>query len=72
MTAVWWEKQIDPTLVFGIPQVTSIDMHGNVLENHQLNPDVLIYNRPDDVMNGKDAQIEGSVRTLLEKLDKNK
>ena len=69
MTAVWWETQIDPSLVFGIPQVTSMDMNGNVLENHQLNPDVLIYNRPDDVMNGIDAQIAGSVRTLLQKLD---
>lgn len=47
-------------------------MNGNVLENHQLNPDVLIYNDPTDVMNGIDAQIAGSVRTLLEKLDKTK
>ncbi|MDE5595838.1 MAG: PDZ domain-containing protein, partial [Muribaculaceae bacterium] len=70
MTAVWWETQIDPSLVFGIPQVTSMDMDGNVLENRQLNPDVLIYNRPDDVMNGIDDQIAGSVRTLLEKIDK--
>ncbi|WP_204458288.1 S41 family peptidase, partial [Barnesiella sp. CU968] len=46
MTAVWWETQIDPSLYFGIPQVTSVDMQGNVLENHQLNPDVLIYNIP--------------------------
>lgn len=70
MTAVWWETQIDPSLVFGIPQVTSMDMEGNVLENRQLNPDVLIYNRPDDVMHGVDDQIAGSVRTLLKKLDK--
>ena len=26
MTAVWWETQIDPTIYFGIPQVTSRDM----------------------------------------------
>lgn len=72
MTAVWWETQIDPSIVFGIPQVTSIDMNGNILENHQLNPDVIIYNNPADVMNGVDAQIAGSVKTLLEKLDKTK
>ena len=70
MTAVWWETQIDPTLVFGIPQVSSIDVKGDVLENKQLNPDVLIYNNPDDVVNGRDAQLEGAVRTLLDKLDK--
>lgn len=69
MTAVWWERQIDPSLIFGIPQVTSIDMQGNILENHQLNPDVLIYNAPGDVINGIDAQIAGSVKTLLDKLD---
>ncbi len=72
MTAVWWETQIDPTLVFGIPQVTSIDMKGNVLENHQLNPDVVVYNNPGDVISGRDAQIEASVKTLLDQLDAKK
>ena len=43
MTAVWWENQIDPTLIFGIPQVTSLDIHGEPLENKQLNPDVEVY-----------------------------
>ena len=37
MTAVWWETQIDPTLVFGIPQVGVKDMQGNYLENQQCN-----------------------------------
>ena len=69
MTAVWWETQIDPTLIFGIPQVTSQDMDGNVLENRQLNPDVIIYNKPDDVAKGVDDQIAASVKTLLKKLD---
>ena len=72
MTAVWWESQIDPSLVFGIPQVTSQDVNGQVLENHQLNPDVLIYNNPQDVIAGQDAQIEGAVKHLLKKLDENK
>lgn len=67
MTAVWWETQIDPTLVFGIPQVTSLDRNGKPLENQQLNPDVLIYNDPADVENGRDAQLEGAVKHLLKK-----
>ena len=25
MTAVWWERQIDPSIVFGIPQVGCMD-----------------------------------------------
>lgn len=69
MTAVWWETQIDPTIVFGIPQVTSRDMDGNVLENHQLNPDVLIYNSPENVLKGVDEQLIGATKHLLEKID---
>ena len=55
MTAVWWERQIDPSLVFGIPQVGCMDMQGNYLENHTLEPDVLIYNEPAASLKGEDA-----------------
>lgn len=72
MTAVWWETQIDPTIVFGIPQVTNSNLQGQAMENNQLNPDVIIYNAPADVLNGIDAQLEGSVRHLLRKVDENK
>lgn len=72
MTAVWWEDQVDPSIYFGIPQVTSVDREGNTLENHQLMPDVLIYNNPGDVARGHDAQLEGAVKTLLEKLPANR
>lgn len=69
MTAVWWETQIDPAIVFGIPQVTN-SVNGVAMENHQLNPDVLIYNKPADVLNGTDAQLEGAVRHLMQKTQK--
>jgi C-terminal processing protease CtpA/Prc/Tol biopolymer transport system component len=65
MTAVWWENQIDPSLIFGIPQVTSLDANGKPLENQQLNPDVLIYNNPGDVLSGTDYQLIGAVKHLL-------
>lgn len=65
MTAVWWETQIDPSLVFGIPQVTNADLNGNALENVQLNPDLIIYNDPADELSGHDAQLEGAVKELL-------
>jgi C-terminal processing protease CtpA/Prc len=68
MTAVWWETQIDPSLIFGIPQVTSLDRNGKPLENQQLNPDVVIYNNPADVLNGNDAQLIGAVNNLLNKI----
>lgn len=70
MTAVWWERQIDPTLVFGIPQVGCMDMHGQYLENHELEPDILIYNDPKDVQRGKDAQLEGAVKEMLKEVSK--
>ena len=70
MTAVWWETQIDPTIVFGIPEVTSLNRDGQPLENHQLTPDVEVYNNPGDILSGHDAQIEAAVKNLLEKLDK--
>ncbi len=70
MTAVWWERQIDPSIVFGIPQVTSVDKQGNVLENRQLNPDIEVYNRPELVEQGRDQQIEAAVKSLLDQLGK--
>lgn len=67
MTAVWWETQVDPSIIFGVPQVTSLDRNGKPLENQQLNPDILIYNQPADVLNGIDAQLAAAVKALLQK-----
>ncbi len=70
MTAVWWETQIDSSLVFGIPQVTSLDRNGQPLENKQLNPEVVIYNEPDQVLKGVDQQLIGATKHLMKKLNK--
>lgn len=72
MTAVWWETQIDNTIVFGIPQVGSMDNRGQYLENQQLDPDILIYNKPEDVLNGKDAQLEGAIHEMLKEIGQKK
>ncbi len=70
MTAVWWENQIDPTLIFGIPQVGSVGIkEGRYLENLQVEPDVLVYNDPASVLNGEDRQLETAVREMLKDLD---
>lgn len=71
MTAVWWERQIDPSVVFGIPQVGCMDMQGNYLENHTLQPDILIYNTPEEVVNGNDVQLKAAVEHLLSQLTSN-
>lgn len=67
MTAVWWENQVDPQIVFGVPQVTSLDRNGKPLENQQLNPDILIYNQPGEVIDGIDAQLRAAVMELMKK-----
>lgn len=69
MTAVWWETQIDPSLVFGIPEVTCLNREGLPLENKQLTPEVVIYTNPGEIESGYDAQIAGAVDHLLKQLD---
>lgn len=64
MTAVWWES-IEGGMVFGIPQVGAYDMNGNVLENQLLQPDIEVYNRPDEVLRGTDSQLECAIREML-------
>ena len=67
MTAVWWERQIDPSLVFGVPQVAVKDMRGNYLENQELQPDIEVYNDPASSLKGRDLQLEKAVNVLLGK-----
>ncbi|MCM1503296.1 MAG: S41 family peptidase [Bacteroidales bacterium] len=70
MTAVWWESQIDPTLIFGIPQVGSVGIkEGRYLENMQVEPDILVYNDPASVLNGEDKQLEAAVAEMLKEID---
>ena len=68
MTAVWWETQIDPTLIFGIPQVGVKDMNGNYLENQQLEPDIEVYNTPEAQLAGEDQQLEAAVKEMLKEI----
>ncbi len=63
-TAVWWERQIDPTIVFGIPMVATIGVEGRPTENLQLEPDIMVPLPYNDFLNGKDPQIETAVREL--------
>ena len=65
MTAVWWETQIDPSIVFGIPQVGCRDMNGNYLENQELQPDIKVYNTPEMQLSGRDLQLETAVNEML-------
>ena len=65
-TSVWWEYQVDRSLIFGIPQIGSWSIkEGRFLENHQLEPDIVVYNDPASVEAGRDLQLEAAVAEML-------
>ncbi len=68
-TSVWWERQQDRTLTFGIPEVGLVDNAGDFLENKHLDPDHEIDNDPALESNGEDQELETAVSVLLAKLD---
>ena len=65
---VWWER-IQNGIVFGIPNMQVLDISGDVLENKELQPDILVKNSFDNITNGKDEQIEAAVKELLKELE---
>ena len=72
MTSVNWETMQDPTLYFGIPIIGYLTKEGYYLENTQLEPDILIDNDPNSVVNGEDKQLEAAVKELLRQIDEDK
>jgi C-terminal processing protease CtpA/Prc len=69
-TAVWWETQIDPTIVFGIPMVATIGKENRPTENLQLEPDIKVPLRYEDFLHGKDTQLEAAVLEMLKTIKK--
>lgn len=67
-TAVWWESQIDPTIVFGIPMVATIGKEGRPTENLELKPDIDVALPYNGFLNGEDAQIQTAVKELLKEV----
>jgi tricorn protease len=64
-TFVWWEAQIDPTLVFGIPMGGWRTPDGKFCENNQMEPDIRVTNEPGILSSGRDQQIEEAVKELM-------
>ena len=64
-TFVWWEVQIDPTLVYGIPMGGWRTPDGKFCENNQMEPDIMVRNDPDKMSAGHDQQIEAAVKELM-------
>ena len=66
MTAVWWERQINSSIIFGIPQVGSWCIkEDHYSENHQVTPDILVSNDPVSMLKGEDKQLEAAVAEML-------
>ncbi len=69
MTAVWWETQINPSIVFGIPQVGNWGVKDQAyMENFQIEPDIPVYNDPASVLSGRDLQLEAAVNEMLKEI----
>ena len=72
MTAVWWETMIDNTMIFGIPQVGCMTLDGKYAENTQLNPDITVYNTPEDFLNGNDRQLKAAIEEMMKQIGEKK
>lgn len=69
MTSVSWERLQDSSLVFGTPIIGYMTAQGNYLENTELEPDILVLNAPDTVVEGEDTQLKTAVDELLKEID---
>lgn len=68
-TAVWWEDQIDNTLYFGIPMISTWgNNESHPTENYQLEPDIKVNNDYNKVLAGEDQQLEAAVKEMLMEL----
>ena len=65
-TAVWWERQQDPSLVFGIPEIGLRDRTGTFMEHADIKPDFQVANDYESVAKGEDKQLERAVEVLLQ------
>ncbi len=64
-TAVIWEQQREPGLMYGVPQLGIKDEQGRWFENQEIIPDILVYNDPESVVAGEDHQLAAAVEALL-------
>ena len=63
-TAVWWIYVLD-LIKYGIPQLGATDLKSGWFENDETVPSVLVYNDPNVIAAGRDAQLEAAVQALL-------
>jgi Tol biopolymer transport system component/C-terminal processing protease CtpA/Prc len=70
-TAVWWETQIDNSIYFGIPMVSTWGINEtHPTENHQLEPDIRVNNDYTQLLSGDDQQLKAAVKEMLKEIGK--
>ncbi len=67
MTAVWY-NEMPNKVSFGIPEIGMKDNRGQYLENQQLEPDIEVYNTPEENLKNIDKQLEAAVKDLLQQI----
>ncbi len=67
MTAVWYNPMPNG-VSFGIPEIGMKDNKGRYLENLQLEPDIEIYNTPEEASKNIDKQLEAAVNELMKEV----
>lgn len=67
-TAVWWMDLLNGDVKYGIPQLGAKDQATGWYENSEIVPDLLVFNTPDDVVAGRDAQLEAAIQRMLKDL----
>ncbi len=69
-TAVWWESQIDNSIYFGIPMISTYGINQTEpTENHQLEPDIKVNNDYVQELAGEDQQLETAVKEMLKAIN---
>jgi tricorn protease len=64
-TSVWWMTVLNDHIKYGIPQLGAKDFKTGWFENQETVPDLLVYNEPDAIEDGRDPQLEAAVAELL-------
>ncbi len=67
-TAVWWMELLNGDVKYGIPQLGAKDQATGWYENSEIVPDLLVFNAPDEIAAGRDAQLEAAVQRMLKDL----
>jgi C-terminal processing protease CtpA/Prc len=67
-TFAGWESLQDNSMRWGVPPVGVKMMNGRYLENSQTEPDIKLMNEFEQVIKGKDQQLEAAINAMLKDL----